>query len=382
MNERNEPMNERNEPMNEMKLLEDMCAAVPPPDADSLAAVRARVLGDGRRPPASPARPGRSHRGRGRRPALSQPRLVLGGGVAVAVAVAAAVVVAGGLPFGGGSTLVTSAQAAQVLQRAAVAALTQPVPRDGQFVYTEITGSEGIFTAPGSPATVRERMWQSADGSSAGTIEAAPCVMLTPGGDNAPFAGPLTPGQSTPPPLSRCELAIPLGHNLPAVASYAGLRTLPASPGALLAYIHAHVRAAHFFNKDTGPRLTWDALVEILRDDVAVPPKLAAAMFRAAATLPGTVVLHVVDAAGRPGIAVAMQEYGLSTELIFDPHTYRFTGSADVVTSSGEDTGNYPIGTIFFAMAVLRTAITSTAPVIPASDTYVFQPSTIGDFSR
>ncbi len=100
------------------------------------------------------------------------------------------------------------------------------------------------------------------------------------------------------PPLSRCELAIPHGQKLPAVASYAGLRTIPASPGALLAYIHAHVRAAQFFNSDTGARLTWDAIVEILRDDVAVPPKLAAAIFRAAATLPGTVVLqHVVDAA-------------------------------------------------------------------------------------
>lgn len=158
--------------------------------------------------------------------------------------------------------------------------------------------------------------------------------MLTPGGDNAPFAGPLTPGQSTPPPLSHCELAIPQGQKLPAVASYAGLRALPASPGALLAYIHAHVRARQFFDKDTGARLTWDAIVEILRDDVPVPPKLAAAIFRAAATLPGTVVLqHVVDAADRPGIAVAMQEFGLSTELIFDPHTYRFTGSAGVVTS-------------------------------------------------
>jgi hypothetical protein len=375
-------MKERNEPMNEMKLLEDMCAAVPPPDADSLAAVRARVLGDVGRAPAGPARPGRSHRGGGRRPALSRPRLVLAAGVAVAVA--AAVVVAGGLPFGGGSVLVTSASAAQVLQRAAVAALSEPVPRDGQFVYTEITGNEGIFTAPGSPATVRERIWQSADGSSAGTIEAVPCVMLTPGTDNAPSAGLLTPGQRTPPPpLSRCELAIRLGHDLPPVASYAGLRTLPAEPGALLAYIHAHVRAAQFFDKDTGARLTWDAIVQILRDDVAVPPKLAAAIFRAAATLPGTVVLpHVVDAAGRPGIAVAMQEFGLSTELIFDPHTYRFTGSAEVVTSSGEDTGSDRIGTIFFAMAVLRTAITSTAPVVPASDTYVFQPSTIGDFSR
>jgi hypothetical protein len=97
----------------------------------------------------------------------------------------------------------------------------------------------------------------------------------------------------------------------------------------------------------------WDALQTILRDDVAVPPKLAAAVFIAAASLPGTVLLrHVVDAAGRPGIAVAMQQYGVSSELIFDPRTYRFTGSADVVTRQGSDTGNFPIGTIYFTMAL------------------------------
>lgn len=207
--------------------------------------------------------------------------------------------------------------------------------------------------------------------------------MLTPGGYTAPTVVPPSPGNSNPPPLSHCELAIPQDPNLPAVSSYAGLRTLPTSSGALLAYIHAHVRAGQFFNKDTAARLTFDAIVEILRDDVALPPKLAAAIFMAVATLPGTFVLpHVVDAAGRPGIAVAMQEFGLSTELIFDPHTYLFTGSADVVTSSGADAGNNPIGTIYFAMAVLRTAITSTAPVVPAGDTYVYQPNTIGDFRR
>src|SRR5258707_11371463 len=102
-------MKEGNDPMNEMKLLEDMCAAVRPPDAGSLAAVRARVLGDGGRAPTSPARPGRSHRGRGRRPKLSRPALVFAGGVAVALAAAGAV--AGGLPFGGGSVLFTSAEA-------------------------------------------------------------------------------------------------------------------------------------------------------------------------------------------------------------------------------------------------------------------------------
>ncbi len=55
----------------------------------------------------------------------------------------------------------------------------------------------------------------------------------------------------------------------------------------------------------------WDALQDILRDDMTAPPKPAAAIFRAAATVPGTVVLrHVVDAARQPGIAVAVQATG------------------------------------------------------------------------
>jgi hypothetical protein len=123
-----------------------------------------------------------------------------------------------------------------VLQRAAVAALTQPVPRDGQFVYTEITGTDGIFTAPGSPATVRERM--------------------------------------------------------------------------------------------------------------------------------------------RPGVAVAMQELGLSNELIFDPHTYRVHWVRGRSDEQRRRHGKLHDRDAFFAMAVLPTAITSTAPFVPASDTYVFQPST------
>jgi hypothetical protein len=144
---------------------------------------------------------------------LSRPRLALAGGVAVAAATAAVVV--GGLPIGGGE-LTSSAGAAQVLRRAAAVALTQPGPRGNQFVYIAIKGSEG----PGTRVTVLEQMWQSVDGSRAGTIVAAPCVMLTQGGLSSQYRQPPSP----------CVVAIRPGKHLPAAASYAGLRTLPTRP--------------------------------------------------------------------------------------------------------------------------------------------------------
>src|ERR1022692_651035 len=147
--------------MDEMTLLEDMCAAVPPPDAARLAAVRSRVLGDGGPAPERRVWPGRSHRERGRTPLLSRPRLALGGGVAVAVAAAAVVV--GGLPIGG-VEFAPSADAAQVLRRAAAVALTQPGPRGRQFVYTAIEGSQGVFRSAGTPGTQRSRAARECSG--------------------------------------------------------------------------------------------------------------------------------------------------------------------------------------------------------------------------
>ncbi len=360
--------------MDEVKLLDDMCAAVPPPAAERLSWVRARIVDDLGYAAAGRAVSGRSRRGRVRALVL-RPRLAVVGGVAAAASIAVLVTV--GVPLRGGTALVSSAAAAQVLQRAATAALAQPVPRDNQFVYTEITGHQ-LFSA-GAHKTIMEQMWQSADGSRVGTIKVAPCDGLTPGTYSQTFPARRVGHRLVPVvPTGSCVLAIQAGRNPPAVASYAGLRTLPTSPNALLAYINAHVKA-HEFAAPKG-QLTWDALQDILRDDLTVPPKLAAAIFRAAASMPGTTVIrHVVDAAGQPGIAVAMQMNGLSSELIFNPSTYRFIGSADVVTGKGSFKRR--IGTVFYAMAVVRTAFTETAPAGPGKPGQTYQPAVSTEFS-
>jgi hypothetical protein len=98
-----------------------------------------------------------------------------------------------------------------------------------------------------------------------------------------------------------------------------------------------------------------------------LPPRLGAALFDAAAKIPGVTVLpHVADAAGGQGIAVAMtpREGPASGpiwprtrfELIFDPHTYRFIGSQAVAP------GGSARGAVLLASHLLKVSFTDTAP--------------------
>lgn len=83
-----------------------------------------------------------------------------------------------------------------------------------------------------------------------------------------------------------------------------------------------------------GDRLRmWDELKELATESV-VRPSLSAALFRVAAGMDGiTMIPDAVDAAGRKGTAVAMDEgNGTRTELIFDSATYGYLGFRTVNT--------------------------------------------------
>jgi len=63
-----------------------------------------------------------------------------------------------------------------------------------------------------------------------------------------------------------------------------------------------------------------------------LPPKSRAALFSAAARIPGTTVTgNVTDLADRVGIAVGQAWGGVRYELIFDPVTFAFFGEREVV---------------------------------------------------
>ena len=353
--------------MDELKVMVDFCAEQPAPAPERLAGARAALLAaiSGAAPPRpassgpAPARRRAWRSGRGH--VITWPRLAV---VAGAAGAAAAVAVAGGIPLGSSRTPAPAASAAQVLQRAATAALAQPVPQAGQFIYTETR-----TVSPSQPATVTQT-WTSADGANRGASALVPCpawydLHIVP--SHLPAGWFYYGGRPYRP---SCLMAVPGNRRLPAPETYAGLRTLPTSPAALLAYIDKHYQSIFKMRPGTGALLEWEALRQILTDDVVVPPRLGAAIFRAAATLPGVALLrNVTDAAGGRGIAVALalrptrRPWLIRDELIFDPATYRFIGS-EVVMVSGDGTKD-PGGTVLDAMAVVRAAITNTAPAGP-----------------
>ncbi len=79
-----------------------------------------------------------------------------------------------------------------------------------------------------------------------------------------------------------------------------------------------------------------------------MPPRLAAALYRLAATLPGaTLEPHAANATGQPGIGImwtstsAKQVY--KNEWIFDKTTLQFIGEKTYDPSTGELTGESAI---------------------------------------
>jgi hypothetical protein len=117
-------------------------------------------------------------------------------------------------------------------------------------------------------------------------------------------------------------------------ATYRLLQTLPTNSQALLAMIY-QVEQGH------GPSAGQEAFVtigDLLRDKIA-PPKVSAALYRAAALIPGvTLVPNATDAIGRRGVAVAQTAEGIRTELIFSKTSLQLIGERTTIASIGIST--------------------------------------------
>jgi hypothetical protein len=120
--------------------------------------------------------------------------------------------------------------------------------------------------------------------------------------------------------------------------SYRLLQTLPTNPHALLAMIY-RIERGH------GPGPDQEAFVtigDLLRNTIA-PPKVTAALYRAAALIPGvTFVPNATDAIGRHGVAVARigpgADGGVREELIFSRATWQLIGERTVIARTGVTT--------------------------------------------
>jgi hypothetical protein len=330
-----------------MRQLEVMCAAVPPPDEDTLARARAQLLSVAGEPAGSATGRGRAARGTGRggparRPLLTVPRLALAGGLAVAAAAAVTIALVSPAAPGPASTIRLDA-AAVVLHRAAVAALAAPAPRPGQYLYIDVHGVGSRGTSP-----YRQQMWLPAgNGFHPGTVVQNPCREF-PAGRPCTLVDPQIRGEWTAP-------------------TYAWVTTLPSAPGTLLTDLETHSLCRFSPRHVDTSHAAFTEVYDILSSVYVLPPAAGAALFNAAARIPGiTVRRDVTDAAGGRGIAVVMTGRAtaaapaedaalgpvLRYELIFDPHTYRFIGLQEVAAG----------GAIHSAEAVVSARVTGSAP--------------------
>jgi len=302
--------------------ISDLTKLLPAPPAPDLPADRERVLRDhlltefrlARDASASDPRRGRvarPARRRGRRPLLAA--VGAGGFLTVALVTALALVLSAGQPAG------ASPAAVQLLAKVADAAARQPAPRvsDSEFMYIRSEVAFASYTnSTMTMAPLHERqIWLP-------VANICDSGLLIEDGSRTSLAS--TPVGSGAVSCGRGNLNGP---------TYRLLQSLPADPRALLNLIYAQTG-------DEGQAIGHDGeafvtIGDLIREAI-VPPRTAAALYRAAALIPGvTFIGRVTNATGRPGIAIARTNGQIRQEWIFDQATLQFVGERDYDMSTG-----------------------------------------------
>ncbi|MER7735097.1 CU044_5270 family protein [Streptomyces erythrochromogenes] len=148
--------------------------------------------------------------------------------------------------------------------------------------------------------------------------------------------------------------------------SYDYLAGLPTDPDVLLKKIYDETRGM-----GRGPdQEAFTTIGDLLRSSYP-PAELTVALYKAAAKIPGVVVVDdAVDAAGRQGLAVARldEESGQREEWIFDRQTLTYLGERTVqVRGEAGEGGLIKPGTVVFTTAVMTRAVVDRMKEIPAS---------------
>ena len=285
-------------------------------------------------PPAVPAAPRRA------RLRLSRPALWLP---------AAALTLAGALTVGlvtasdsGLGVRTSDAESAVVLldRIADVAARTEVEPvRDDQLVYVrsltagaEAKGEDGVYV-PGRPHEREE--WVSQ--------EPGPVKQLALHYEN----GAYYPVRELLPPGSP---GVPAGVDRP---TYRWLAALPTDPDELLAELRGLIKP---FEDQEPSQAVFDKIGELLNASV-MPPETAAALYGAAARIPGvTRIEKATDPAGRHGVGIRRvdRRSGWATEWIFDRESLVYLGERTWLTKDGAEGAK---GTVLSENAVLERAV-------------------------
>ncbi|MFC8509728.1 CU044_5270 family protein [Streptomyces sp. NPDC057131] len=337
----------------------ELAGLLPPPEVPELPASRHQALKHRTLNAAEGRRGGRSP--------LRLPRFAIpAAACTAAVALVAVTVIAGEspappapAPHAGVEATGTGTEPGRILARAALAAAASPraEARPEQFVYIESLVAHAARSASGGPAVLppahRRQVWLSADGSREGLLREAGAPD-SPLGVRAPVYTLDHPG-ATP---RRAPGGAPSASVTDPTHTY--VASLPTDPETLLGLVYAQTKRGH---GDGDPdQRAFDAIGTLLTETWA-PPRVTAALYEAAARIPGTVVLpSAKDAAGREGVAVARTAHGEQTQWIFDRKSSAFLGARSVLTRS-TDAG--AAGTVLGSSAVLARAVTNRPGELP-----------------
>ncbi|MFD3334742.1 CU044_5270 family protein [Streptomyces sp. NPDC058700] len=243
--------------------------------------------------------------------------------------------------------------APRLLDRISLAAAGADAPkgRAGQYLYIETRAANthvrtvnGVSSLVSVPLHTRQT-WRSPDGLEGWLIEPG---TTEPGGIT--LAGPDETGNTPKPHLG--------------APTHDYLATLPTDPDALLRKIYEETEGQGNGKDQQAFTTIGDLLVESWPS-----PQLTAALYRAAAKIPGVVLVDsATDAAGREGVAVARldETSGVRTEWIFDSKTLTFLGERTVqVKGSGGEGGLIKPGTVVFTHAIMVRAFVDDIKVTP-----------------
>ena len=281
-------------------------------------------------------------RSRTRRPRRT---VLVAGAVLAAVAVATATVVGTNTspPAPKAAHPAPPATAAQLLVKIATAAARQPAPvvRDSDFTYIRSEVAYEVDSiSNGHETSSMEKLHERQIWLPVANVCAT--GLLIEQGERTPISPfPVVNGKvdrNPPPGMPRPDFSCPSEGHL-GDTTYRLLQSFPTQPDALLAYL----KAGKKWTNDDPPTEIGDMIRETI-----MPPALAAALYRLAATLPGaTLVPHATNVAGRAGIGImwtsktAKQVY--KNEWIFDKTTLRFIGEKTYDPGTGRLTGESAI---------------------------------------
>ncbi len=291
---------------------------------------------------------------------------------AVAVTLAGAGVVGLVLPGDGGQGLARAdAATVRVLETGADAAERAPggpVVGRGQYLYTHSQNLVQVTSVAvgGAETTYLERnerrSWIGPDGSLRLVSDSAAVRFLT--GDRAAYEAERARLTQEGPSDDRYP-----GEDVTTADAFANAGASDADLAERYDDPQAAADLLHEAAGRYGGKEAVDEMFVMVGDGLResdLSPRARAALFRAAAYIPGVMADgEARDSAGRAGIAVSREQDGVREELIFDPRTSALLEERSVVTGPVDRLPGVPPGTVISRGTYLETGVVDSDTATP-----------------